>query len=63
MGIWTAIALRRKRKGTLPVYTQTALAVAINEDAVLKSRPLWLAWVGMEMPQLCDFWRLYLQRL
>ena len=34
----------------------------LNEDAVLKSRPLWLAWVGMEMPQLCDFWRLYLQR-
>lgn len=34
----------------------------LNEDAVLKSRPLWLAWVGIEMPQLCDFWRLYLRR-
>ena len=34
----------------------------LNEDAVNKSRPLWLAWVGISMPQLSEFWRLYLRR-
>jgi hypothetical protein len=34
----------------------------LNEDAVLKSRPLWLAWMGISMPKLCEFWRLYLRR-
>uniref|UniRef100_UPI0039C70839 transposase n=1 Tax=Scytonema sp. PCC 10023 TaxID=1680591 RepID=UPI0039C70839 len=34
----------------------------LNEDGVLKSRPLWLAWMGIEMPQLCEFWQLYLRR-
>ena len=34
----------------------------LDEDAVSKSRPLWLAWVGIEMPALCEFWRLYLRR-
>lgn len=33
-----------------------------DEDSVSKSRPLWLAWVGIEMPALCEFWRLYLRR-
>jgi hypothetical protein len=26
------------------------------------SRPLWLAWLGIEMPKLSEFWRLYLRR-
>lgn len=34
----------------------------LNEDALLNSRPLWLGWVGIEMLQLCEFWRLYLRR-
>ena len=34
----------------------------LNEDAVSKSRPLWLAWMGIEMPAVCEFWRLYLRR-
>lgn len=34
----------------------------LNEDAVNQSKPLWLAWVGMDMPELSEFWRLYLQR-
>jgi len=34
----------------------------LKEDLVLKSRPLWLAWVGLEMPQLCTLWQLYLRR-
>ncbi|WP_216669917.1 hypothetical protein [Brasilonema sennae] len=32
----------------------------LNEDAVNQSKPLWLAWVGMDMPELSEFWRLYL---
>ncbi len=27
-----------------------------------KSRPLWLTWLGIEMPALSEFWRLYLRR-
>jgi hypothetical protein len=34
----------------------------LDENAVPKSRPLWLAWVGIEMPALCTLWRLYLRR-
>ena len=34
----------------------------LDENAVPKSRPLWLAWVGIEMPTLCTLWRLYLRR-
>lgn len=34
----------------------------LNEDTVLKLRPLWLAWVGIEMPALCELWQLYLRR-
>ncbi|HEY9603258.1 MAG TPA: hypothetical protein V6C85_16710 [Allocoleopsis sp.] len=26
------------------------------------SKPLWLAWVGEEMPPLSEVWRLYLRR-
>jgi hypothetical protein len=25
-------------------------------------KPLWLAWVGEEMPPLSEVWRLYLRR-
>jgi hypothetical protein len=25
-------------------------------------KPLWLTWLGIEMPALFDFWRLYLRR-
>lgn len=34
----------------------------LNEDAVNQSKPLWLAWVGIDMPELSEFWRLYLRR-
>ncbi|WP_334742835.1 hypothetical protein [Nostoc sp.] len=34
----------------------------LNENSALKSKPLWLAWVGLSMRQLSEFWRLYLQR-
>ncbi len=38
------------------------LVERLDENAVPKSRPLWLAWVGIEMPALCTLWRLYLRR-
>jgi len=34
----------------------------LNQNAVNQFKPLWLAWVGIDIPELSDFWRLYLQR-
>ena len=34
----------------------------LDEFGGQKSRPLWLAWLGIEMPTLSEFWRLYLRR-
>ncbi len=34
----------------------------LDEFGGHKSRPLWLAWLGIEMPALSKFWRLYLRR-
>ena len=34
----------------------------LDEFGGQKSRPLWLAWLGLEMPKLCEFWQLYLRR-
>jgi hypothetical protein len=28
----------------------------------LKTQPLWLAWVGLQMPPLLEIWQLYLRR-
>jgi hypothetical protein len=28
----------------------------------LKTQPLWLAWVGLQMPPLLESWQLYLRR-
>lgn len=35
----------------------------LDEFGGQKFRPLWLAWLGIEMPTLSEFWRLYLRRL
>jgi len=34
----------------------------LDEFGGQKSRPLWLAWLGVEMPTLSELWRLYLRR-
>ncbi len=34
----------------------------LNEDLTWKSRPLWLTWVGEQMPPLQDIWCWYLRR-
>jgi hypothetical protein len=34
----------------------------LDEFGGQKSKPLWLTWLGIEMPALFDFWRLYLRR-
>ena len=34
----------------------------LDEFGGQKTRPLWLAWVGIEMPALYEIWRLYLRR-
>lgn len=34
----------------------------LDEGALRKSRPLWLAWVGQDMPALQDIWHQYLCR-
>ncbi|MEZ2236930.1 hypothetical protein [Microcoleus sp.] len=28
----------------------------------LNSQPLWLVWVGLQMPSLAEIWQLYLRR-
>ena len=28
----------------------------------LNSQPLWLVWVGIQMPSLAEIWQLYLRR-
>lgn len=34
----------------------------LPEPSHSKSQPLWLVWVGQEMPPLAEIWRLYLRR-
>jgi len=34
----------------------------LDEFGVPKLKPLWLAWVGIEMPALSSFWQLYCRR-
>lgn len=34
----------------------------LDEFGVPKTKPLWLAWVGIEMPALSSFWQLYCRR-
>ncbi|AFY89394.1 NF041680 family putative transposase [Chroococcidiopsis thermalis] len=34
----------------------------LNEDAANPAKPLWLVWLGLSMPQLSEFWQLYLRR-
>lgn len=34
----------------------------LNKDALVLSRPLWLGWMGIETPAVCEFWKLYLRR-
>lgn len=34
----------------------------LDEFGVPKIKPLWLAWVGIEMPALSSFWQLYCRR-
>lgn len=39
------------------------LVERLNEDGSARiSKPLWLAWVGEDMPPLDEIWRLYLRR-
>ena len=32
----------------------------LDELGQQRTRPLWLAWVGIKVPALCEFWQLYL---
>ena len=34
----------------------------VSEPSQSKSQPLWLVWVGQEMPPLAEIWRQYLRR-
>jgi hypothetical protein len=39
------------------------LVERLNEDGSMRvAKPLWLAWVGEQMPSLDEVWRLYLRR-
>ena len=39
------------------------LVERLNQDGLVRSaKPLWLAWVGEEMPPLSEVWQLYLRR-
>jgi hypothetical protein len=39
------------------------LVERLNEDGSMRvAKPLWLAWVGEQMPPLDEVWRLYLRR-
>lgn len=56
--LWFHLHFRQSAKHSMHLIQVERL----NEDALSKSRPLWLAWVGVEMPTLCQLWRLYLRR-
>lgn len=56
--LWCHLHFRQSAKHSMHLIQVERL----NEDIVSKSRPLWLAWVGDQMPALCQFWRLYLRR-
>ena len=46
-----------------PQHSMTLILVErLDPTGQLKTQPLWLAWVGLEMPPLTEIWQLYLRR-
>jgi hypothetical protein len=47
-----------------PKHSMTLILVERLDTVTgqLKTQPLWLAWVGIEMPPLLEIWQLYLRR-
>ncbi len=50
-------------KGAAKHPMSLLLVKRLNQDGSVRvAKPLWLAWVGEEMPPLSEVWRLYLRR-
>ena len=47
-----------------PKHSMTLILVERLDTVTgqLKNQPLWLAWVGLQMPPLLEIWQLYLRR-
>jgi hypothetical protein len=47
-----------------PQHSMTLILVERLDTVTgqLKTQPLWLAWVGLQMPPLLEIWQLYLRR-
>ncbi|MEI2578052.1 NF041680 family putative transposase [Scytonema sp. PRP1] len=57
--VWHELHFRAAAKHSMSLI----LVERLNSDGSLRvTKPLWLAWVGDEMPPLSEVWRLYLRR-
>ena len=56
---WDDLHFRDSRK-----HPRTLILVERLETVTgrLNSQPLWLVWVGIQMPSLAEIWQLYLRR-
>lgn len=59
ISVWHNLHFRSAAKHSMSLL----LVERLNLDGSVRvAKPLWLAWVGQEMPPLSDVWRLYLRR-
>ena len=59
ISIWHDLHFRGAPKHSM----STILVERLKEDGSLRvAKPLWVSWVGEDMPPLSDVWRLYLRR-
>lgn len=57
--VWHDLHFRAAAKHSISLI----LVERLNNDGSLRvTKPLWLAWVGNEMPPLSEIWRFYLRR-
>jgi hypothetical protein len=55
---WSGLHFRKSADQQMTLI----LVERLDEEGQLKQNPLWLVWVGQQLPPLETLWRLYLQR-
>lgn len=59
MSLWSKLHFRKAATRSMSLIRVERL----NEQGILRvSKPLWLAWLGEQMPTLEEVWQLYLRR-
>ena len=57
--LWHNLHFRKATKHSMSILLVERLQL---DGSIRVTKPMWLAWVGEQMPPLSKVWRLYLQR-